>query len=220
MDPHDEDHTGEEDEAATVWVQLLELNERHRLPAQTQDDGGHVLNGAQLSNIFVSLAFNDMMRRFEHPEPSHAGHAAHAAQIWNDISSLAFNDRMRRLGAEDRQVSNKSDWTAFVKCKKIFIVEGTNNSIASVQSNTDPHRSAETTSSLSALEKGKQKQIEAEEDECPICREVYDIASHAATRTVCGHMMGWECLAIWTFDEKHYTCPMCRGDLFKEVPDC
>lgn len=57
---------------------------------------------------------------------------------------------------------------------------------------------------------------EEEEENCGICREPYTDEDHKV-QTVCGHALGLECLSQWMFDEGNATCPVCRGDLFKEL---
>lgn len=73
-------------------------------------------------------------------------------------------------------------------------------------------------------------EINAEDQECSICREVFStdtgevvqgeqIPEHPV-RTPCGHIVGNQCLLRWLFGEPgyppHSTCPSCRGHL--EVP--
>ena len=73
-------------------------------------------------------------------------------------------------------------------------------------------------------------EINAEDQECPICREVFaadtremaqggQVPEHPV-RTPCNHIVGNQCLLRWLFGEPgyppHSTCPSCRGHL--EIP--
>ncbi|CAF9927555.1 hypothetical protein IMSHALPRED_007236 [Imshaugia aleurites] len=53
--------------------------------------------------------------------------------------------------------------------------------------------------------------------ECCVCKEEYDEADFAV-RLPCKHVVGYQCIRKWLFEELHSTCPLCREFFYPAYP--